>query len=78
MPTRSSIQHPKPRAAEDRNPNNSPSWFRPMWLCIALGLLVVVALFWFAGVTWWTLGLAVIVLGCPLVIIWVLLGGFDR
>lgn len=49
-----------------------------MWICIFLAGLVVGALYWFVGVTWWSLFLAVLVLGCPLVIVWILLGGFDR
>lgn len=49
-----------------------------MWLCIALGLSVLGALYWFVGLTWWTLLIAILVLGCPLVIVWILLGGFDR
>lgn len=49
-----------------------------MWICIFLALLVVGVLYWFVGVTWWSLFLAVLVLGCPLVIVWILLGGFDR
>lgn len=78
MPTHSNSQDTRPPAPADRSHNTSVTRFRPMWICIFLALLVVGVLYWFVGVTWWSLFLAVLVLGCPLVIVWILLGGFDR
>lgn len=53
----------------------TPTKYRPMWPCIALGLLVLGALYWFIGLTWSSLLIAILVLGCPLVVVWILLGG---
>lgn len=78
MPTRSTSQEVRPPTSADTHPQTTPIRFRPMWLCIALGLSVLGALYWFVGLTWWTLLIAILVLGCPLVIVWILLGGFDR
>jgi hypothetical protein len=50
---------------------------RLFWLCLALGLLALILLVWFFGLTWWTLLIGVLVIGCPVVMAWILLGGFD-
>jgi hypothetical protein len=78
MPTRSSSRYVRSPPAVDLTPKTSPARLGPMWLCIALGLLAVGALYWLVGLTWWSLLIAVLVLACPLVIVWILLGGFER
>lgn len=78
MPTRSVIQNVKPPISAIGNPQTIPSRFRPSWLWIVLGLLAVGALYGFVGLTWWSLPIATLMLGWPIVIVWVLLGGFER
>jgi hypothetical protein len=63
----------------DWQPANNPVQVPAVpWLWIVLGLLAVGALYGFVGLTWWSLPIATLMLGWPIVIVWVLLGGFER
>jgi len=42
-------------------------------LCLLLGLLAAIAVLWFFGVTFWTLGAIALFIACPLVVGWILL-----
>jgi hypothetical protein len=50
---------------------------RMFWLCLGLGLPALIALAWLFGLTWWTLLIAALVIGCPAVMVWLLSGGID-
>lgn len=50
---------------------------RLFWLCLGLGLLAVVLLVWLFGLTWWTVLIAAVVIACPAIAAWIMLGGFD-
>ena len=71
---------PKP-AASPRNRANAAEpgpRFGLFWLCLAVGLLAITALVWLLGLTWWTALVAALLIGCPVVMAWILLGGLDR
>jgi hypothetical protein len=67
---------PRPDAEPDQRSILNQK-MRLFWLCLALGLLALILLVWFFGLTWWTLLIGVLVIGCPVVMAWILLGGFD-
>jgi len=50
---------------------------RLFWLCLALGLLALVLLVWLFSLTWWAVLIAALVIACPAIAAWMLLGGFD-
>jgi hypothetical protein len=50
---------------------------RLFWLCLGLGLLAIAVLIWVFGLTWWTLVIAALVIACPAIAVWTLLGGLD-
>ncbi|WP_163272539.1 hypothetical protein [Chelativorans alearense] len=52
--------------------------FSLFWLCLAVGLIAIAALIWLFGLTWWTALIAALVIGCPVVMAWALLGGLGR
>jgi fatty acid desaturase len=76
---RQSPLSPKPDVQPDdrREASMLKQKMRLFWLCLALGLLALILLVWFFGLTWWTLLIGVLVIGCPVVMAWILLGGFD-
>lgn len=47
------------------------------WLCLGLGLLAVIVLIWVLGFTWWKVLIAALVILCPAIAAWLLLGGLD-
>jgi hypothetical protein len=67
---------PRPDAEPDQRSILNQK-LRLFWLCLALGLLALILLVWFFGLTWWTFLIGVLVIGCPVVMAWILLGGFD-
>jgi hypothetical protein len=69
----------KPSTASDADHGTarSPRGRRLFWLCLALGLLALILLVWFFGLTWWTLLIGVLVIGCPAVMVWLMSGGID-
>jgi hypothetical protein len=50
---------------------------RVFWLCLALGLPAVILLVWLFGLTWWSILITALVIACPAVMAWLLLGGLD-
>jgi hypothetical protein len=44
---------------------------------MGFGLLAVIVLVWLFGLTWWTVLIAALVIACPAVVAWILLGAFD-
>lgn len=71
---------PEPRSLphnEEKSPERG-SRFGSFWLCLATGLIAIVAIIWLFGLTWWTALVAALVIGCPVMMVWMLLGGFDR
>jgi hypothetical protein len=44
---------------------------------MGLGLLAVIVLVWLFGLTWWTVLIAALVIACPAVAAWIMLGGLD-
>jgi fatty acid desaturase len=66
-----------PPNAGERRPAPS-SRFRSLWLCLAVGLLAIAVLAWLFGLTWWTVLVAAVLIACPVVMAWILLGGFDN
>jgi hypothetical protein len=73
---RQSPLSPKPDVQPDQRSTLNQK-MRLFWLCLPLGLLALILLVWFFGLTWWTFLIAVLVIGCPVVVTWILLGGFD-
>jgi hypothetical protein len=45
---------------------------------MTVGLAVIAALVWLFGLTWWTALIGVVLIGCPVVMAWIMLGGLDR
>lgn len=50
---------------------------RLFWFCLALGLLALALLVWLFSLTWWAVLLAALVIACPAIAAWMLLGGLD-
>lgn len=71
---------PKPAVPQDsdREASALDRSFRLFWLCLGVGLLAVAVVVWFFGLSWWTALVAALVIGCPVVVAWILLGGFGR
>jgi hypothetical protein len=69
----------KPSTASDADHGTarSPRKLRMFGLCLGLGLLALILLVWFFGLTWWTVLIAALVIGCPAVMAWLLSGGID-
>jgi hypothetical protein len=42
-----------------------------------LGLPAVILLVWLFGLTWWSILITALVIACPAVMAWLLLGGLD-
>jgi hypothetical protein len=72
---------PPPRSSASPDTANDVSArarrLRLFWLCLALGLLALVLLVWLFSLTWWAVLIAVLVIACPAIAAWMLLGGFD-
>lgn len=62
---------------EDNRPEQGPR-FASFWLCLAVGLIAIVAVVWLFGFTWWSALIAALLIGCPLAMAWILLGRYDR
>lgn len=77
MPHASSSSEPaaSPHAGHDIHPSGRRR--RLFWWCLGLGLLALVLLVWLFGLTWWTLLIAVVLIACPVLAAWLLLGGLD-
>lgn len=50
---------------------------RLFWGCLALGLVALILLVWLFGLTWWVILIAALVIACPAIMAWMLLGGLD-
>ena len=46
-----------------------------IWICLALGSAAVALMAWIGGGDWKLLGLAALLLVCPLLIVWIASGG---
>lgn len=70
----------KPGAVRGNKENRPASarGFGLFWLCMTVGLAVIAALVWLFGLTWWTALIGVVLIGCPVVMAWIMLGGLDR
>lgn len=68
MPT-SQVRGPnKPIKTEGR----TPLLGRILWLCVAVGLLAASVVLWFFGFTLWAAAALVLLVTCPLVVVWIL------
>lgn len=47
------------------------------WFCLSLGLLATAVLISVFGLTWWKVLIAALVILCPAIAAWILLGGLD-
>ena len=65
-------------SANGRPVSSKDRILRLFWLCLGLGLLALIVLYWLFGLTWWTVLFAVIFLACPATMWWVLAGGLGR
>lgn len=71
---------PKPAVPQpsDREASALNRSLRLFWLCLSVSPLAVAVLAWFFGLTWWMALVAALVIGCPVVVAWIVLGGFGR
>lgn len=54
------------------------SKLRLFWICLALGLLGLIILVWLFGLAWWSALIAVLIIACPAMAAWIIMGGLDR
>lgn len=51
---------------------------RAFWLCPLLSLMLATAVLILLGVNWWTAPVVAALLGCPVAVVWMLVGGRLR